>query len=211
RRLRALCMPYLGGTSFARILDALAAIPPADRRGRDIIHVLDRIGAGQSTPAATEGPYRRYIEHVSYVEAICWIGTRLADALQEAHTHGLVHMDVKPSNVLIAADGTPMLLDFHLACRPIRAGERCTGRIGGTPGWMAPEHRAALDAVAGGEPVPETVDHRADIYALGILLRESLGGVSGPAGETPLRRRNPGVSAGLEDIIHKCLAERPSA
>src|SRR5262249_24368376 len=91
RGLRALCMPYLGGTSLARVLEALAGIPPADRRGRDIIHVLDRIRAGRSDPAPTDGPYRRYIENVSYIEATCWIGTRLADALQEAHTHGLVH------------------------------------------------------------------------------------------------------------------------
>ena len=119
-------------------------------------------------------------------------------------------MDVKPSNVLIAADGSPMLLDFHLACRPIAAGERFPERIGGTPGWMAPEHRAALDAVASGEPVPEPVDHRADIYALGLLLREALGGSSGPEAGTSLRRSNPQVGVGLELIIRKCLAERPS-
>ena len=57
--LRALCMPYLGGTSLARILDALASIPPADRRGRDIIHVLDRVQAAAPEPAPQEGPYRR--------------------------------------------------------------------------------------------------------------------------------------------------------
>jgi tetratricopeptide (TPR) repeat protein len=76
---------------------------------------------------------------------------------------------------------------------------------------MAPEHRAALEAVAGGDPVPQPVDHRADIFALGLLLREALGGSPGPEGEVTLRQRNPGVSAGLEDIIRKCLSERPSA
>src|SRR5262249_10928023 len=154
RRLRALCMPYLGGTSLAQILDALAPIPPADRRGRDIIHVLDRVQAAGSGPPPVDGPYRRNLENVSYVDAVCWIGTRLADALQEAHTHGLIHMDVKSSNVLIAADGSPMLLDFHLARRPLGAGERFPGRIGGTPGWMAPEQRAALEAAVGGRTLP---------------------------------------------------------
>ena len=198
RRLRALCMPYLGGTSLSRILEALAPIPPADRRGRDIIHVLDRVQAAGTDAGAVDGPYRRNLENASYVEAICWIGTRLADALQEAHAHGLVHMDVKPSNVLIAADGSPMLLDFHLACRPLRAGERFPGRIGGTPGWMAPEQRAALDAVVAGEPIPEPVDHRADIYALGLLLREALGGGPGPrAAAARCAAINPEVSVGL--------------
>jgi tetratricopeptide (TPR) repeat protein len=210
RRLRALCMPYLGGASLSQVLEALAPIPPSDRRGRDIIHMLDRAQAAGGGPAPADGPYRRNLENVSYVDAICWIGTRLADALQEAHAHGLVHMDVKPSNVLIAADGSPMLLDFHLASRPLATGDRFPGRIGGTPGWMAPEQRAALDAVAGGEPIPGPVDQRADIYALGLLLREALGGPAGGEGGPPLRDCNPGVSVGLNDIIGGCLAPRPS-
>ncbi len=216
RRLRALCMPYLGGASLAKTLEVLAPIPPADRRGRDIVHVLDRLQAAGPDPTPLDRPYRRGLEQVSYVDAICWIGIRLADALHEAHAHGLVHMDVKPSNVLIASDGSPMLLDFHLACRPIGAGERFPERIGGTPGWMAPEHRAAMEAVTVGKPIPVPVDHRADLYALGLLLREALGGSRAGAGSeetsfVPLRQRNPEVGVGLADILTRCLAERPSA
>lgn len=216
RRLRALCMPYLGGASLARILDVLEPIPPADRRGRDIVHVLDRLQAAGPDPTLLDRPYRRGLEQVSYVDAICWIGIRLADALHEAHAHGLVHMDVKPSNVLIASDGSPMLLDFHLACRPIGAGERFPERIGGTPDWMAPEQREAMEAVTAGKPIPAPVDHRADLYALGLLLHDALGGSRGGAGSeesssVPLRRRNPEVGVGLADILMKCLAERPSA
>ena len=50
------------------------------------------------------------------------------------------------------------------------------GRLGGTPGWMSPEQEAALDAVRAGRPVPEAVDGRSDIHALGLLLREALWG-----------------------------------
>jgi Flp pilus assembly protein TadD len=206
-------MPYLGGTSLARILEELEPIPPVERRGQDILDVLDRMEASRPGPLQPHGPYRRHLQQVSYVEAICWIGACLADALNEAHARGLIHMDVKPSNVLIAADGTPMLLDFHLARTPVRAGERFPDRIGGTPGWMAPEHRAALDAVGLGQPVPAPVDDRADLFSLGLLLQEALGGpAAGPRREEglPLRRRNPAVSAGLEDLVAKCLAQRPS-
>ena len=213
RGLRALCMPYLGGTSLARILEALAPIPLPQRRGRHILEVLDRVEAGRPEPMQPDGPYRRYLEKASYVEAICWIGACLADALHDAHAHGLVHMDVKPSNVLIAADGHPMLLDFHLASKPIQAGERFPDRIGGTPGWMAPEHAAAMEAVSQGRPIPGPVDHRADLYALGLLLRAALGGpIAGHNDEDrrSLRRRNPEVSIGLEDIVRKSLTVRPS-
>ena len=123
-------------------------------------------------------------------------------------------MDVKPSNVLIASDGLPMLLDFHLARKPIKAGERIADRLGGTPGWMAPEQEEAMKAVSLGQAVPKSVDHRADIYALGLLLRDALRIPSPSVDGTPgtwRSSRDPRVSTGLTDIVAKCLATQPSA
>jgi eukaryotic-like serine/threonine-protein kinase len=210
RGLRALCMPFLGGASLARILEAVAGISPAARRGQHILDALDRMRAVVNTdPFMADGPYRRYLDQASYVQAVCWIGACLADALHGAHAHGLIHMDVKPSNILIAGDGLPMLLDFHLAHRPIGAGERIADRLGGTPGWMAPEHRAALEAVRHAKAVSRPVDGRADLYALGLLIREALAGpgtMQGRGGAEQWRSRNPKVSVGLADIVDKCLA-----
>src|SRR5208282_3086171 len=154
----------------------------------------------------------RFLEQATYIQAVCWIVACLADGLHEAHAHGLVHMDVKPSNVLIAADGLPLLLDFHLARKPIKSGERVVDRLGGTPGWMAPEQAAALKAVSLGQPVGEPVNRRADLYPLGLLLCEALGGpgagIEGAKGE-PLQHYNSQVSPGLADMVHKCLAVKP--
>ena len=214
RGLRALCMPYLGGTSLARLLEALAEVPLEQRRGRHLLEALDRVHAGHlPLPASDEGPYRRYLDQASYIQAICWIVACLADALHEAHAHGLVHMDVKPSNVLIAADGLPLLLDFHLARKPIKSGERVADRLGGTPGWMAPEQAAALKAMSLGQPVAEPVNRRADLYSLGLLLCEALcgpgAGIEGAKGK-PWQHRNSQVSPGLADIVQKCLAVKPA-
>ena len=137
----------------------------------------------------TDGPYRRYLEQASYVEAVCWIGACLADALHEAHAHGLVHMDVKPSNVLIAADGladAARLPPGVPADRRRRAVPRPDRWDAGLDGARAPRRPGCGRARANRSPDP--VDHRADIYALGLLLREALGGparVTGTAGESP--------------------------
>src|SRR5262249_48654737 len=142
------------------------------RSGKLIVALIDR--NTRRTPAAFEAPFRRGLEQASYVEAVTWIAACLAEALHYAHARGLVHMDVKPSNVLITAEGQPLLLDFHLARGPILPGEWVADRLGGTPGWMSPEQRAALEAAEEGRPVSASVDGRTDIYALGLLLLEAL-------------------------------------
>src|SRR5204863_10004145 len=143
------------------------------------------------------GPALGFLEGASRAEAACWVGACLADALQYAHDRGLLHLDLKPSNVLLAADGVPMLLDFHLARPPLAAGEAAPGWLGGTPGYMAPEQEAAVAAVRAGRPAPAPVDARADVYALGLLL----GGLVRAAGRAP--------SYGVADVLARCTAAAP--
>jgi serine/threonine protein kinase/Tfp pilus assembly protein PilF len=212
RNVHVLCMPFLGGASLAQILKVLKDLPPASRAGRQLTDALDQVQARLPISVPTQGPYRQYIARSSYVEAICWIGACLADGLQYAHDRNLVHMDIKPSNVLIAGDGQPMLLDFHLARGPIVPSEPAPAWLGGTPEFMAPEQQAAMAAVHEGRTIDVAVDGRADIYSLGLLLYEALGG-RGPGSEgdalPPLHLGNPRVSVGLSDIIRKCLRPDP--
>ncbi len=210
RGLHAMAMPYLGGASLQGILDRLRQTPVERRQGRDLVAAIDALQLPVPIRLPTEGPSRRFLGRVSYIEAVCWLGLHLAEALQHAHERGLVHMDVKPANVLLAADGQPMLLDFHLARCPIQAGEPPPANLGGTPGFLAPEQERAMQAVRHGRVVPCPVDGRCDLYGLGYLLYLLLGGpttVSGP--HPPLSRYNRRVSVGLSDIIQKCLAADP--
>ncbi len=96
-------------------------------------------------------PIRDIVFLMSVVDQLC-------AALDHAHAQGLVHRDIKPDNVLVANDGTVKLLDFGLA-RAMDEGFGEQSVLAGTPYYMAPEQ---LDGSA--------VDHRADIYALGVVL-----------------------------------------
>jgi serine/threonine protein kinase/tetratricopeptide (TPR) repeat protein len=235
RGLRALCMPYFGGATLGRLLTALRTTPPANRSGRDLLEALEAIPSVEPiVPPPPRTPQPTFASE-SYAHALCRIGACLADALQYAHDRGLVHLDLKPSNVLLTSDGQPMALDFHLAREPIHPSDPGPMWLGGTPGYMSPEQAVALDAVREARPAPRAVDGRSDIFSLGVVLYEALaGGLPWPSpdfeamttvradapydaraeapGTTcpPLHQRNPQVSIGLSDVIQKCLAPEPA-
>ncbi|MFL5494980.1 MAG: protein kinase domain-containing protein, partial [Gemmatimonadales bacterium] len=143
------------------------------------------------------------------------LGRQVADALDYAHQHGVVHRDIKPGNILIA-DGQAVVADFGIARAVASGAELLTGTGGaiGTPMYMSPEQ-------AGGEP---DLDGRSDIYSLGCVLFEALAGVppfSGPTAQAILVQRllgsppalrsiNPEVPEIVEAVITRALARKPS-
>jgi serine/threonine protein kinase len=212
RALRVLCMPYFGSVTLAHLREALIRRSKPLRTGQDLLQALDETSiAGEWGRDLSNSPARNFLTRASFVEGMCWIGLCLAEGLDYAHEHGLVHFDVKPSNVLLGCDGQPMLLDFHLAQPPLSAGAPPPDWLGGTPAYMAPEQHAALAAVRLRQPLPAGVGPPADIFALGALLYEMLCGETPyrPGQSPPLYRRNPAVGVGLSDVLAKCLAREP--
>ena len=138
----------------------------------------------------------------------------VAEALDYAHRQKIVHRDVKPSNILVMQDGRVMLVDFGIAKILASDGNTLlttTGAIVGTPDYMAPEQISNTE-----------VDHRADIYALGIIFYELVTGRKPYQGPTPLstlmkhtteplpnpRQFVPDLPEGVERIILKALAKQ---
>lgn len=205
RRLRLLCMPFVGGASLAAISSAMKPTSLAQRNGRTMAEALLLCQATTTETAAVGGPALDFLRQATYEQAVCWIGACLAEALHFAHQRGLVHFDIKPSNLLLAGDGQPMLLDFHLARGPVSARGPLPDWIGGTHFYMPPEQAAALAALRDGQPIEASVDARADIYSLAMVLDELLRGEGSGA------RANPRVTRGLADILAKCLSPRPES
>jgi hypothetical protein len=122
-------------------------------------------------------------------------------------------MDIKPSNVLLAGDGQPMLLDFHLAHEVVLPGRVPSDWLGGTPGYMSPEQAQAIAAIGQRRPVPAAVEGRSDIYSLGLLLYELLGGpplIAPGSFRVPTPQEfDASVSPRVVGVIRKCLAREP--
>jgi len=149
-------------------------------------------------------------------ERVLALGAQLADALAWAHAQGVVHRDVKPSNILLSSDGkTAKLLDFGVARVGDTDGQLArtqAGQMIGTPRYMSPEQALGL-----------AVDARSDLFSLGAVLYEMVTGktafdATGLATlalqiaqerVTPIERSAADCPPGLRQIIEKLLAKKP--
>jgi serine/threonine-protein kinase len=139
--------------------------------------------------------------------------SQVGGALNYAHSQGLVHRDVKPSNVLIDRSGNCLLSDFGIA-KIVEGSAKftVTGGMVGTPAYMSPEQGLGLKP-----------DGRSDIYALGIIMYEMATGRVPHTAETPMavvvkhindpvpppRKLNPALAKPVEQVILKALAKQP--
>jgi len=163
--------------------------------GRQLDDILAAVAAGRET--------------LETARVVKWVA-QLSRALHYAHGRGIVHRDVKPSNVRITPDDTPRLLDFGIAHE---MGATQTTSFAGSPSYAAPEQ------IAG-----RAVDGRTDVYGLGVTLYQCLTGIVPFAAETvegvfhrvlheaatPPRRLRQAVSRELETVTLKAMAKEPA-
>ena len=196
-----IAMEYVEGKNLAQVYDELSKSQP-DPRQRTA-DSLAKVAGERCVPARDS----------TYAAALCALLAPVARAISVAHEIGLVHRDVKPSNILIHKDGRALIADFGLAKGDGDPGLSLTGEPIGTPYYMSPE-QAQMSQIR--------VDRRTDVYSLGVTLYEGLAGRRPFEGDSlmhvldairsqsplPLRRHLNRVDSGVEAVVDVAMSPR---
>lgn len=206
-------MDHVPGVTLSRVIARLRVrgSPPESLTARDVRAAFEE-ELEQDGAAAEPATGERWSG--DYASWCCRVALDVATALEHAHAHGVLHRDVKPSNVLLAPDGRAQLFDFGLAHVEDQAALTRSGDIAGTPYAVAPEQ---IDSQRG------AIDGRTDVWGLGVLLFELLAlrrpfDAPGAAAllrrildddAPPVRRFHPGLRAGPADVCATALERTP--
>ncbi|MEM9383280.1 MAG: protein kinase, partial [Planctomycetota bacterium] len=204
-------MERVEGCTLAEALEAVVAEggEPADLSGADLARAVERASGAEEGSSAGSALFAG-----SWVETCARAVREVALALEHAHERGILHRDVKPSNVMVTPGGRVMLLDFGLSSSDELERITRTGSALGSLPYMSPEQ---IDGDW------ERLDRRTDVYSLGVTLYElmalrlpyrapSIAGLRAMISEgrrAPVRRANPRVTWELETILE--VAMEPDA
>jgi WD40 repeat protein/serine/threonine protein kinase len=207
RAVHFYAMQFIEGQSLAELI-------ARQRAGVDWAEAKPAEGSAATAPQAAQ-PTSPAPGGAAYSRRAAELIAAAADALEHAHSLGVVHRDVKPANLMLDAHGKLWVTDFGLARFGADAGLTMSGDLLGTLRYMSPEQALAKHGL---------VDHRTDVYALGATLYELLTlrpAVDGRDREevlrkiafaepTPPRQIDHGIPADLETIALKALEKNPA-
>ncbi|MBF6355753.1 protein kinase [Nocardia higoensis] len=200
RRLRLLYMQFLPGGTLLSVLRWVRNTRPAERDGKLLLAAVDAAMEEKGEIRPTDSSVRAEIAALSWPETVAWLGRRLAEALEYAATHEVLHRDVKPANVLLTAEAVPKLADFNISFSRNVSGASPVAYFGGSLSYMSPEQLEACHP--GRARSAADLDTRADIFSLGVVLWELL------TGAKPFDDSTAGVGERSDDTTLEAMLER---
>ncbi len=168
---RLICMQYVPGITLEKLLKELGHTPKELLCGKKILEIVDAQCDSAVVYDAKYFKEREQFAKLDYVEAVLWIGSKIAEALSFAHQRGVLHLDVKPANILLNVFGRPLLTDFNVSKDSKQTGTK--GQYGGSLKYMSPE-QAGLFTSRDLNAALAKLDARSDTFSLGIVLKELL-------------------------------------
>jgi serine/threonine protein kinase len=212
-------MKFIDGQSLAEIIAAQRTSAPRTQPGgvsggdEPLTPLRSVHGSESTSPVAALNTQRSPRDAAAFRQIAEW-GIQAAEALEYAHSLGIVHRDIKPANLMIDGQGSLWITDFGLARTAADAGLTMTGDVLGTLRYMSPEQALAKHGL---------VDHRTDVYSLGVTLYELLTGRSAVEGKDreeilnritlnepqPPRGIDVEIPRDLETVVLKALAKSP--
>lgn len=196
-------------------LESISDVPVPGASAVSAVRATASIETSPAAPSKTRRSRSRSRRPSEYYRSIAELGAAVAEALDHAHEQGIIHRDVKPSNLMLDGRGKVWVTDFGLARIEADTAMTMTGDLLGTLRYMSPEQAMAKRIV---------VDHRTDIYSLGVTLYELLTlrpAFDGESREeilrqiafeepTPPRRHDPNILNELETILLKAIEKNPA-
>jgi len=199
-----------------RFIHEARAASALDHPNIAVVHEVDETNDGRSFICMTYYPGETLQDKIGRgpleIGEALGITIQIAGGLRRAHEAGIVHRDIKPANILLTEEGVVKIVDFGLAKLSSDVRSSKSGRMAGTAAYMSPEQIQGLSA-----------DHRTDLFSLGVVLYEMLGGVRPFSGAheaaifysivhlepTRISRVRPEVSPVLESIVDRLLEKDP--
>ncbi len=201
-------MKYIEGQSLAEVIDEVRKAKESHHRG------TENTEKKQNTKISSSLCSLCLCGSKDFFKSVAELGIQAAEALEHAHSLGIVHRDIKPANLMIDGHGALWITDFGLARTAADAGLTMTGDVLGTLRYMSPEQALAKHGL---------MDHRTDIYSLGVTLYELLAGRPAVEGkdreeilnaitleEAPaMRKLEASIPRDLETIVLKAIGKEP--
>jgi serine/threonine protein kinase len=198
RGLRLLYMQYVPGGTLQQVVEHVRQVPVPQRSGKTLLEAVDRALEARGEDPPAESALRSRLSRMSWPDAVCWLGSRLAGALEHAHRKGVLHRDVKPANVLLTAEGQPKLADFNISFSSKLEGSSPAAYFGGSLAYMSLEQLEAFNPRC--DRPADSLDARADIFSLAVMLWELL------TGHRPFPE--VGLAYGWQDSLDRMMEQR---